>query len=123
MGLVVAGVLTAVGGLMTLIALGFFLRALITASLGEAFELIPFLQGLGATFLSWSALTEILAVSYMTISLGMLVVGALFLTVFRFFHSNLEAATTNYNTAITHYETQLRQQLTSLNTAHDSLTS
>lgn len=65
-------------------------------------------------------------VSGSTISLifdGVFIVGVLFTIIFGFFHTNLKESTANYNAAITQFETQLRQQLTALNTAQDSITS
>lgn len=123
MGLVVSGVLTAVGGLLTIITAYFNFKGIVQAILAAVYAGIPFMESLGTIFAGLSLKNFALGTVYLVPSLAMLVVGALFLTIFRFFHSNLEAATTNYNTAITQYETQLRQQLSALNTAQDSITS
>lgn len=122
-GLVVSGVLTAVGGLMTLIALEFYGVGVIEAVIAVIDDASIILAPEGAVLEGLSIDSFALGTSYSTISLGLLVVGALFTALFSFFHTNLKESTANYNSAITQYETQLRQQLSALNTAQDSITS
>ena len=54
---------------------------------------------------------------------GVFIVGVLFTILFGFLETNLKEATAKYNSTITQYENQLRQQLSALNTAQDSITS
>lgn len=122
-GLVAGGVLTAIGVVMTLIAFRFFITEAIDEILAGTFALIPFMEEQVALFSALSIKNQAEAVIFSTISLGMLVTGAVFTALFGFFHTNLKESTANYNAAITQFETQLRQQLTALNTAQDSITS
>ncbi len=122
-GLVVSGVLTAVGVVMTLIAFRFFLMAAIQKILSGTFALMPFMEEQVAIFLGLSIKNQAEGVIFSTISLGMLITGALFTALFNFFNTNLKEATAKYNSTITQYENQFRQQLSALNTAQDSITS
>lgn len=136
-GLVVGSVMTAVGGLG--ISLGAYLlffggtEEVVGGALEEAGAdemMIPGGQISGGITEAAGVATETSGtnniVSGSTISLifdGVFIVGVLFTIIFGFLHTNLKEATANYNAAITQYENQLRQQLTALNTAQDSITS
>jgi len=136
-GLLAGSVMTAVGGLG--ISLGTYLLFFggTEEVIGDALEdagavqlADPFTAVEGAFVEAAGVATETSGtnniVSGSTISLifdGVFIVGVLFTILFGFFHTNLKESTANYNAAITQYETQLRQQLTALNTAQDSITS
>ena len=130
-GLVAGSVLTGIGGVGIGVG-GYEIDAGVTQQvIGEAIlevaadmplaapELVPegtALQISGRQTMRWG-IGEIIMFT------PVLITGAVFTALFGFFHTNLKESTANYNAAITQYETQLRQQLTALNTAQDSITS
>lgn len=122
-GLVVGGTLTAVGGLMMAYAIGEYVFGNVLMVQAAGYLLFFVTIPLGYIADSFGINANIQAAAMMVMGIGITIVGALFLTIFRFFDTNLKESAAKYNTAITQFETQLRQQLTSLNTAQDSITS
>ena len=136
-GLVVAGVLTGVGGVgiglggyvvrrgvrQRVIGAGMMTAAALLEGVPGAEPEATALEDSGNALRITGTRTIGWGIGNIILFTAVLITGAVFLTVFRFFDTNLKESTAKYKAAITQYETQLRQQLTAINTAQDSITS